>query len=1226
MGDFLTGGSGAAQAPIIYAGIQVGTSQYDLPVQWLRGQRRVSTNLVWYNNFQKHKQSAKGKGGGKGGGQYTYTAAVILGLGFGVMDEILNCWAQGSTTTTTTLADLGFTFNSGTAVQTPWSFVVTNYPNQALAYANIANLVNPNLDLGSSASVPDMGFEARQIPYTDYLESPGWTNPTTNVNTPGRCVNMADFLPDFLLDPLVGGGFTSGDLPDLTAFREYQAAQGLFFSPYLSQQEKGTDIINRWAQIANTWIYWSNTAFVVVPLGDTALTANGYTYTPILDVDCSLGPDDFVSNPPVKVMVKDPADCASRTIVTITDRTMGYVTNPIEYKSQNLIRRFGAREPDNVQADEIANPAVGNIVAQLIGRRSAHLTKTYEFKTSWRFILYLPGSIFSLTDPSQGLDGEIVRITGVDEDEDGVLTWSAEELPAAIGTYHARNIQPGPAPQTPDQLIDPGNVNTPAVAEPAQVSGGTVTNVLIAASGGPNWGGANVWMSFDGTSYSNVGTIENPAIQGVLTANLATYGGANPDTGHTLSVNCAISQGEPEPVTNADADALRTLSLVCAPATVSGSDMILDSAGEMLAFGDDSATGTYTADLTYLQRGQLGTTAGAHSTDDLFTLFDTSGEGGSTIQFPLPAQYVGQPIWLKFASFNLFGKNTQDLSVCQSYKYTPSGAGFGGGSDGVPKAPTGLTTSAGVAQVALSWSANAASDNVTAYELYRAAGTGQSFGSASLLAVVAGLSYTDTSLPAATGYTYFLKAENAIGLSAATAGVNATTSSTALGNVTGPASAVDSDFVQFDTTTGKLIKDGGLARDTDGTLAANSDSKIPSQKAVKTYVDGKVAGLSWKQAVRAATTAAGTLSTAFANGQTIDGVTLATGDRILIKNQSTAADNGLYVVAASGAPARSTDADAGSELVNATCYVSEGTANADTQWTCTTNAPITVGSTALAFAQLSTGSGDVVGPGSATDLDFVQFDGTTGKLVKDGGLARDIDGTFAANSDSKIASQKAVKTYVDTALAGVAPITQPSIVQSAVQCSTSTYALTLGAAPTAGNLLVAFCTHWSSNLAAGAGWTLLNNTVGSVNDGTGIAYKLCGPGETTSQTPFSNTPTNNNNSAIFEITDFQRGSPIDYFFAVKEQTGTSLSQALGFYRANSLLIGMFGQNGSSTLPTLTNASSDGTATNATGSNGGPRGAVAWHNARTTAGTETPTATWAGSTVAALMAVLILGKR
>jgi hypothetical protein len=218
-----------------------------------------------------------------------------------------------------------------------------------------------------------------------------------------------------------------------------------------------------------------------------------------------------------------------------------------------------------------------------------------------------------------------------------------------------------------------------------------------------------------------------------------------------------------------------------------------------------------------------------------------------------------------------------------------------------------------------------------------------------------------------------------------------------------------------------------LISDTDGTLAANSDTKVATQKATKTYVDNavtglgtgdspqftgvnighasdttvtrvsagviavegatiatrtyvddKVAGLSWKQAVRAATTANGTLATAFANGQTIDGVTLATGDRILLKNQSSASENGIYIVAASGAPTRATDADSAAELVNASVYVSEGSTLADTQWTCTTNATITVNTTALAFAQLTSGGSSITvkDEGSTltsalTSMDFV---------------------------------------------------------------------------------------------------------------------------------------------------------------------------------------------------------------------------------------------------------------
>jgi hypothetical protein len=161
--------------------------------------------------------------------------------------------------------------------------------------------------------------------------------------------------------------------------------------------------------------------------------------------------------------------------------------------------------------------------------------------------------------------------------------------------------------------------------------------------------------------------------------------------------------------------------------------------------------------------------------------------------------------------------------------------------------------------------------------------------------------------------------------------------------------------IAYNDTAGTLtLTAAAAAPDNDTALGSDSTTLPPSVHAAKAYIDAKVAGLSWKQAVRAATTINHTLATGYANGQVIDGVTLSTGDRVLIKNQTTASENGIYVVPASGAPSRATDADSGAELVNASVYVSEGTTNADTQWTCTTNAPITPGTTTLAFAQINT--------------------------------------------------------------------------------------------------------------------------------------------------------------------------------------------------------------------------------------------------------------------------------
>lgn len=132
------------------------------------------------------------------------------------------------------------------------------------------------------------------------------------------------------------------------------------------------------------------------------------------------------------------------------------------------------------------------------------------------------------------------------------------------------------------------------------------------------------------------------------------------------------------------------------------------------------------------------------------------------------------------------------------------------------------------------------------------------------------------------------------------------------------------------------------------------DPTAAQDAATKAYVDAIAQGLSWKAPVRVATTVDGARATAYANGQTVDGVALATGDRILLKNQTAGAENGLYVVAASGAPARSSDANSNAEVTGGLAVlVQEGTVNADTAFTLTNNGAIVLDTTALVFAQFS---------------------------------------------------------------------------------------------------------------------------------------------------------------------------------------------------------------------------------------------------------------------------------
>jgi len=108
-----------------------------------------------------------------------------------------------------------------------------------------------------------------------------------------------------------------------------------------------------------------------------------------------------------------------------------------------------------------------------------------------------------------------------------------------------------------------------------------------------------------------------------------------------------------------------------------------------------------------------------------------------------------------------------------------------------------------------------------------------------------------------------------------------------------------------------------------------------------------------KEAVVVATTADGTFASAFDLASVVDGITLAVGDRILLKDQTSGDENGIYTVNATGAPTRATDADSSDELIDAIIPVTSGTVGADTIWKITNTSAITLETTAITFVQSS---------------------------------------------------------------------------------------------------------------------------------------------------------------------------------------------------------------------------------------------------------------------------------
>jgi hypothetical protein len=174
----------------------------------------------------------------------------------------------------------------------------------------------------------------------------------------------------------------------------------------------------------------------------------------------------------------------------------------------------------------------------------------------------------------------------------------------------------------------------------------------------------------------------------------------------------------------------------------------------------------------------------------------------------------------------------------------------------------------------------------------------------------------------------------------------------------------------------------------------------PTDAANKQYVDNVAAGMDWKASVRSASTTNITLT---APGATIDGVTMVAGDRFLAKNQTNGAENGIYVwTGAASAATRAPDAVSDANVTpGLTVSVEEGSVNGDRAFILVTDAPITVGTTALAFSPLSVG-GTSYTAGNGLTLTGTAFSVTpnTGILVSGSGVAVDpsvVVRKFAAN-------------------------------------------------------------------------------------------------------------------------------------------------------------------------------------------------------------------------------------
>ena len=156
-------------------------------------------------------------------------------------------------------------------------------------------------------------------------------------------------------------------------------------------------------------------------------------------------------------------------------------------------------------------------------------------------------------------------------------------------------------------------------------------------------------------------------------------------------------------------------------------------------------------------------------------------------------------------------------------------------------------------------------------------------------------------------------------------------------------------------------------------LTPSAGTDAANRNYVDTAISGVTSLFTSKGTVRLATTANGVITTAYANGQTVDGFVLATGDRILLKNQTAPSENGIYTVNATGSPTRALDMDIWNEVPGAWVTVQQGTVNADTTFLSTADQGGTLNTTAITFT-------NPIGVGGLTAASFVDKEIPSGAI------------------------------------------------------------------------------------------------------------------------------------------------------------------------------------------------------------------------------------------------------
>lgn len=636
-------GGGIVNETARISALRIQTSCYGVAVPVVIGKQRCTGNMLYYGDLKaiRHEQSQGGKGGGEATSVwYTYRYSIQAGICEGPV-SIGAIWMQNGDAKVRLdqTSQYGYTIYPGNTPNAYSTTLATRHPTEFFHYPGLANLTAVDMGEFQGDAPPAFSFEVLGLEYDATI---GGADP-------------ADALYRIITDVRWGAAAPGASFPLATSYGDYAVAMGWSIGLEMAEQKPAVEWIRTLLDATNSAAVWAADHLEIVPYGDTAISANGRTWTPNVTPIYDLTDDHFMGDPaePIKINRKADSETANIQPIEFRNAANEYNVESVEGSDSASVAMYGPKKAEVLAAHCLTNADAALRLGTIKVQRRQSARNEFSFDLPWTYCRLLPMDIVTLTDSRLGLNKYPVRLTRVVDGSDSRIQCLAEDFLAGIG--HAALIPTqDPSGYSKDYNVSPGNASAPVMFEPPIALAGT-PQVWLGTSGGDQWGGCNVWVSLDGISYSMVGTITADSRHGVTTSTLPLV--ADPDNTSVLGVDLAVSGGVLLSCSLDERDAWATLSYI---------------GGELIGYRYATLTGGNAYNLSSLRRGAYGSPITSHSSGAKFLRLDQA-----VFRYPYDADSVGKTIHVKLQSFNLFGGGLQDISTLTDYTHTLIGAPLG---------------------------------------------------------------------------------------------------------------------------------------------------------------------------------------------------------------------------------------------------------------------------------------------------------------------------------------------------------------------------------------------------------------------------------------------------------------------------------------------------------------------------------------------------------------------